>query len=182
MELIRINYKNSDINNMIDILSQYINKKQDIVIVNIGTDKCIGDTLGPLVGTLLQDNGYYLPLYGTLDNPVHAVNLEDKIKEINTKHPNSFIIAIDACLGHLDNIGNIYIQDEPLNPGKGVGKSLPSVGNIAIKGIVDSIDMADIFSMRTIRLNLVMNMAKVIAQVIMQAFNIDIQDKIACCI
>ena len=53
-------------------IKKFITK--DTVIVCIGTDKCIGDCLGPLVGTLLKDNLLPLPVYGTISNPVHALN------------------------------------------------------------------------------------------------------------
>src|SRR3954447_9090991 len=66
-----------------------------IVIVCIGTDRSTGDSLGPLVGTLLEEknpNSFYV--YGTLEDPIHAVNLAEKLKEIKEKHFHPFIIGI----------------------------------------------------------------------------------------
>jgi hypothetical protein len=49
-----------------------------IVIVCVGTDRSTGDSLGPLVGTALaRFHSPLFHLYGTLDEPVHAVNLEE---------------------------------------------------------------------------------------------------------
>src|SRR3954447_21556300 len=81
-------------------------KDRPIVFVCIGTDRSTGDSLGPLVGTLLEEKGmrsFYV--YGTLDEPIHAVNLSEKLKEIHAKHDDPYIIGIDACLGRTKNVG-----------------------------------------------------------------------------
>lgn len=57
-------------------MRNYITSKT--VIVCIGTDKCIGDCLGPLVGTMLLEKFIPLPVYGTIKSPMHALNLEKK--------------------------------------------------------------------------------------------------------
>lgn len=144
--------------------------KDNTVIVCIGTDKCIGDCLGPLVGTILKDNLFPLPIYGTIDSPIHALNIDSRLKEINNRHPNACIIGIDACLGELKSIGEIHTRDYAIHPGKGVGKSLPDVGMASIIGIVDSSDNSDFFSSRSIRLSLVLDMAKVISKGIIHAY------------
>lgn len=144
--------------------------KDNTVIVCIGTDKCIGDCLGPLVGTILQDNLFPLPVYGTISNPIHALNIDKRLYEITRQHKNACIIGIDACLGEIKSIGEIHTRDYPIHPGKGVGKTLPDVGQASIIGIVDSSDNADFFSSRSIRLALVLDMAKVVAKGIIHAY------------
>lgn len=135
---------------------------EDTVIVCIGTDKCIGDCLGPLVGTLLNKKKLPFMIYGTLNDPIHAVNFKDKIIEIQETHPLNPIIAIDACLGEKKNIGTIQLRERPIFPGKGVGKILPSVGNMSIIGIVDTMGSNSGLSLHSIRLSMVMDMAEVI--------------------
>ncbi|MDV4151605.1 spore protease YyaC [Clostridium sp. AL.422] len=139
-------------------------KKDDTIIICVGTDKCIGDCLGPLVGSLLIENNLPLPVFGTLQSPIHALNIEEKLKYINKLHPNSFVIGVDACLGEENSIGEIHIRDYPIHPGKGVGKHLPEVGDVSIIGIVDHSDSAIFFTNRSIRLYLIMEMAKVITK------------------
>lgn len=180
MELFRTNYKNPDIKKFVRVLSPYINENN--LIVCIGTDKCIGDCLAPLVGTLLMDKGYDYPLYGTLKYPVHAVNIKDKLKEIRNKYPNKFIIAIDASVGEESRIGEIVVSDTPIHPGKGVGKVLPDVGNISIMGITSDKDKADAFFTGIVRLDMMMDMAKIITSVIMQSKEQSFKKDIACCI
>ena len=151
-------------------LSRYM--KDDIVIICIGTDKCIGDCLGPLVGTLLESNFFPLPVYGTISSPVHALNLDTKLKEINIAHPNACIIGIDACLGENKSIGEIHIRDYAIRPGKGVGKDLPAVGVASIIGIVDSSDNSNFFSARSIRLSLILDIAKIISHGIIDSYSV----------
>lgn len=140
------------------------------VIVCIGTDKCIGDCLGPVVGSILTYKSFPLPIYGTVHNPIHALNIEKKLNEITALHPNSNIIGIDACLGENSSIGEIQARDYPIHPGKGVGKSLPDVGKASIIGIVDSSEDSELFTNRNIRLDLVFNISKVIADSIIHAY------------
>ncbi|ABS35094.1 spore protease YyaC [Clostridium botulinum] len=147
-------------------LKNYLNK--DTIIICIGTDRCIGDCLGPLVGTILRYKNIPLKLYGTLDEPIHALNIEKTIKNIKNSYPNSSIIGIDACLGDKDNIGQIQVRNFPIQPGKGVGKTLPKVGDCSIVGIVDSNENCDIFTSANTRLSLILNIAKVIANSILQ--------------
>lgn len=142
------------------------------IIICIGTDKCIGDCLGPLVGTILEAKLFPLPIYGTLSSPIHALNLDKRLEEIDSIHPKACIIGIDACLGEPKSIGQIHTRDYAIHPGKGVGKSLRDVGTASIIGIVDSSDTSDFFSSRSIRLSFVLDMAKVISDGLLHAYSI----------
>lgn len=159
---IRSNYKNPlAYYDLAHFLKDHIDK--NTIIVCIGTDRYIGDCLGPLVGTMLKCKHFPLPVYGTISEPIHALNIESKLNEIKLLHPHNNIIGIDACLGDFEAIGEIQARDFPVHPGKGVGKSLPNVGDSSIIGIVDSNNNEGIFSNSSnIRLNLILNMAEVI--------------------
>ncbi|MEN9405912.1 MAG: hypothetical protein RLZ12_196 [Bacillota bacterium] len=136
-----------------------------LVALCIGTDRSTGDSLGPLVGTLLknQNKNSNLAIFGTLEDPVHALNLEETLYHINKNYSNGYIIAIDACLGQLKNIGQIQLGLGALKPGAGVNKELTPVGQMHIAGIVNVSGFMEYFVLQNTRLNLVMNMAKVIA-------------------
>ena len=165
----KFNYKsNLAYYEIAEFMRRYINSNS--IIVCIGTDKCVGDCLGPLVGTFLVEHNFPLPVYGTLKDPIHALNLDKKLIEINNLHPNASIIGIDACLGDANSIGEIHTRDYPIHPGKGVGKSLPDVGIASIIGIIDSSDTAEFFTSRSIRLHLVFEMAKVISHGLIHAY------------
>jgi len=138
-------------------------KKQPIVIVSIGSDRSTGDALGPLVGSRLKDKLPELFVYGTLESPVHAVNLKENLHTIKQTFNDPFIIGIDACLGQLSSIGVITIADGPVSPGAAVNKQLPPVGDIHITGIVNVGGFMEYFVLQNTRLHLVMSMANFIA-------------------
>ena len=139
-------------------------RKHDIsnrepVIVCIGSDRATGDSLGPIVGHLLAMHQKNFHLYGTLENPVHAKNLEDALAFIHSNHKNPVIIAIDASLGIAEHVGYITVGEGSLSPGVGVSKNLPSVGDLFITGIVNLSGFGGQMLLQTTRLNLVMHLA-----------------------
>lgn len=162
---------------MVNTFCHYIKQenhaqKRSILVVCIGTDRSTGDSLGPLVGTRLQSfkTGLF-KVYGTLDKPVHACNLEEVIKDIEKKHPSRFILAVDACLGRLESVGYISIAQEPLRPGTGVNKNLPALGDISISGIVNIGGYLEFMVLQNTRLSLVMKMAHLIANSLFYALH-----------
>ncbi|WP_248929318.1 spore protease YyaC [Paenibacillus hamazuiensis] len=137
---------------------------QPIVIICVGTDRSTGDALGPLVGSrLLSQRLDGIHLYGTLDHPVHAMNLNDTLTTVYQHFNDPFIVAIDACLGQLTSVGCIQVGHGPVKPGAGVNKELPPVGHMHVTGIVNVGGFMEYFVLQNTRLSLVMNMAEVIA-------------------
>lgn len=139
----------------------------EIVFVCIGTDRSTGDSLGPLVGTFLERS--YLPntyVYGTLDQPVHALNLEQTLEHLANQHPNAIVVAVDACLGKPKSIGFIEIGTGSIRPGAGVNKDLPAVGDFHITGIVNISGFMEFMVLQNTRLKIVMRMAEIIAEAI----------------
>jgi putative sporulation protein YyaC len=135
----------------------------DTIIFCIGTDRSTGDCLGPLVGHKLKDMKIdNVHVFGSLDEPVHAKNLKTYINKL-FEFENPYVIAVDACLGKIERIGYINIKEGPLCPGAGVNKSLPSVGNISITGIVNVSGFMEVMVLQNTRLSLVMNMANIIS-------------------
>lgn len=139
-------------------------KQRPIICLCIGSVRSTGDSLGPLVGYKLekyQGQGFYI--YGTLKQPVHALNLCETIDTIKKKHPHALIIAVDASLGQASHIGYVTLHSSPLRPGLGVNKSLPHVGDISITGIVNISGKYEHLLLQTTSLSLVMDIADFIA-------------------
>ena len=150
----------SELNNLID---DTISENQEIIYLCIGSDRSTGDSLGPLIGYRLESlSSFKGHVYGTLKNPVHAINLSSSLDEIYSIHENPFIIAIDASLGTKDHIGYVTLCDAPLRPGLGVKKLLPSVGNLSITGIVGFSGVMDAVILQTTRLSDVMELSNYI--------------------
>lgn len=145
---------------------------ENTAIVCIGTDKCIIDSLGPLVGTMLLKKNIVLDIYGTLDKPVHAINLHENINIIQNKDYYN-ILAIDACLSSRKSQGIIEIRDGAITPGKGIGKTLPDIGDVSIIGIVESTDKEFQNLVKEIRLSFIYEMAEIIAECIATAAKIN---------
>lgn len=145
----------------------------EVVIVCIGTDRSTGDCLGPLVGTkMAASSDHHFKVFGTLDEPVHASNMNERLAEIQSKHPDALIVAVDACLGHLENVGCVNIGDGSLLPGAGVNKSLPAVGQLHITGVVNVGGFMEFMVLQNTRLNLVMRLANLIADGLLKAAQI----------
>ncbi|APH06785.1 spore protease YyaC [Bacillus weihaiensis] len=142
---------------------------KQIVVVCIGTDRSTGDSLGPLVGSKIQKDISYFHVYGTLKDPVHAVNLAETLEHIHEKHKNPFIIAIDACLGRMKSVGFIQIDKGSIKPGAGVNKDLPPVGDMHITGIVNISGYMEYLVLQNTRLHVVVSMADQIAEGILKA-------------
>ena len=136
-----------------------------IVIVCVGTDRSTGDSLGPLVGSSLSRAANpTFDLYGTLEEPVHAMNLSDTLLRILRTAKNPFVIAVDACLGQVSSVGCIQVGSGPVRPGAGVNKELPPVGDMHMTGIVNVGGFMEYFVLQNTRLNLVVKMADIISE------------------
>jgi len=135
-----------------------------LIFLCIGTDRATGDSLGPITGHKLISslNTDSVSIFGTLEKPVHAKNINQTLDFIQAAYEKPFIIAIDACLGKPESVGYITIGEGPVNPGAGLSKSLPTVGNLSVTGIVNVATGMDFTVLQNTRLHLVMKMAEVI--------------------
>lgn len=132
---------------------------EDITVLCIGTDRSTGDCYGPLTGYMLSQISLIdFNLYGTLKKPVHALSLPEVLSGIDTN--NSLIIAVDAGIGDAGMVGSIGVSYGPVRPGSGLGKTLPSVGDISITGIVAMDGLAPFIMLQNAPLGMVYNMAQ----------------------
>lgn len=136
----------------------------DLIYLCIGTDRATGDCLGPLVGSRLRILNPSANVFGTLESPVHATNLQQTLEEIFNKYENPFIIAVDACLGSAERIGYINVRKGSLKPGTALNKSLPEVGNFHISAVVNVGGFFEHMILQNTRLFIVYKMADIIAK------------------
>ncbi len=132
-----------------------------LVFLCIGTDRATGDCLGPLLGRRLNESCYgsFYEVYGTLEDPVHAKNLQETIDRIYRCHKNPLVVAVDASLGSSSHVGYYTLGEGPLKPGAGVDKELPCVGDYYITGIVNICGILDQMLLQTTRLHTVMSLS-----------------------
>lgn len=136
------------------------------IVVCVGSDLAIGDSLGPIVGSMLKfkTQGLGIFLYGTLSSPITAKEIKYVRTFLKETHRGAPVIAIDAAVGEAGDIGLIKINDTPLLPGAGANKQLGAIGDITIMGIVAEKSIANYGLLNTTRLNLVYRMAEIISE------------------
>lgn len=176
--LIRTHYINGKLKNAPTLLAMRLGEFIDDlctpafppVFVCIGSDRVTGDCLGPLVGTALAHSlRFPFPVYGTLNHPIHALNLDRSLDLIRANHPGCPIVAIDASLGTRRHQHYITISRGSLCPGAGVDKSLTEVGDIAITGIINTTGEYAQLILQNTRLSTVMSLSNAICQGILLA-------------
>lgn len=138
------------------------------VVVCVGSDLAIGDSLGPITGSMLKykTQGLQMYLYGTLAAPVTAKEIPYMRTFLKETHAGSQILAIDAAVGEKGDIGLIRITDTPLLPGAGANKKLGAIGDVSIMGIVAEKSLSNYGLLNTTRLNLVYTMSEIISEAV----------------
>src|SRR5690606_32812270 len=156
-----------NIMNEAEQLDFLIPEDKKVLFVCIGTDRCTGDSLGPLVGSELKKPGY--TVLGTLGNNDKAMNIEKKIEDIKEKYYVYYVVASDDCVGRLEIMGKISVLHFHLIGGAGVGKDLPEVRDIHIAGVVNfkpTYGNYDFLVLQNTKLSIVMDLKERIVQAI----------------
>lgn len=152
--------------------------RKGVLLFCIGTDRSTGDSLGPLIGHKLKSSGVEdgsVQIVGTLDCPVHAMNLEQAVFMVRRCYPDHVIVAVDASVGQSEHVGCITLGKGALRPGLGVSKQLQAVGDIFITGIVGGYGNYDPLMLQSVRLSVVMRMADYICASVRQALHQDVR-------
>ena len=140
-------------------------ENRPIIFLCIGTDRATGDSLGPLIGYKLKNiERKNIYIYGSLEYPVHSINLSEVLSKIKSNFINPFIIGIDASLGNVQNIGKVFVEDSPLHPGLALEKTLP-------EGVVNISGNLDFMMLQNTRLFIVMSLADCISNAINHFIN-----------
>lgn len=85
-----------------------------------------GDSLGPLVGgELFRRKAPGIYVYGTLEHPVHALNLEEHLADLALWHPRALVIAVDASLGCSRHQQHISVAAALSGPAPALEKASP---------------------------------------------------------
>lgn len=139
--------------------------RRPVVFACIGSDRSTGDALGPLVGQRLHRLGNdERDVVGTLEDPLHALNLGERIVPRMRETPRPLIVAVDAALGPLNAVGSVHVRRKGLRPGQGVGKELPEVGELAVVATVNvRAGLLDAQVLQCTRLYVVQGLAELIA-------------------
>lgn len=134
------------------------------VVLCIGSDLAVGDSLGPISGTMLlnRQNSFRGYVYGTLKSPITAKEARYIASFLRRTHPHTKIIAVDAAVGAECDVGLIKVVSGPIQPGAGVNKTLPAIGDVSILGIVAKKSPLTYALFNLTRMNVVYSMAEII--------------------
>lgn len=160
------------VNRLSQLLQIFNHSIPPLQILCIGSDRSTGDALGPLVGSMLC--GMKLEnvnVYGTLESPVHALNLEQTFVAVKARHDNGIILAVDSSLGAKKNVGCLQLGRGSIRPGAAVQKKLPAVGDFFITGIVNVGGFMEFMVLQSTRLGIVLPLARFISRGIRQALS-----------
>ena len=132
------------------------------ILLFIGSDGNIGDSLAPLCGTLFTGQNTACISYGSLNSPVSAKEVSYLVNFVKKCHPGAIFVVIDAAVGKNQDLGMIKVQKCGIKPGLGVNKNLPMVGDISIVGVLAEKRSSNSI-MSPVRLSTVYEMAKSVA-------------------
>ncbi len=136
------------------------------VVLCIGSDLSVGDSLGPVAGTKLKEKlaGLNCYVYGTLSKPITAHEVKYMNEFLKATHPESPVIAVDAAVGLAGDIGLIRLAKRGLKPGSGANKRLSKVCDVSIMGIVAEHSVFNYSLFSATRLNIIYKMAEIISE------------------
>lgn len=133
------------------------------IVVCVGSDLVLGDSLGPIVGTMLKGKCNDLFVYGSLNMPVTAKEIKCASENLKKMHNDLNVISVDAAVGNKDEVGQIKVFNRGLMPGLGVNKKLPILGDISIIGIVAEKTNDNYNLFKLTRLGFIYKMAEIIS-------------------
>lgn len=109
----------------------------NLVFLCVGTDKVVGDLVGPIVGNNLKKlENEYLQIYGTLENTLNFRNAKEIIEKVYHDFKNPYLVTIDAALSATNNKGEIILSEGYIKIGKALQKSICFYSDVTIKCVV----------------------------------------------
>lgn len=147
----------------LDIASFMLDKKALPVVMCVGSDKVVGDSLGVIVGEILKHNSNFKGhVYGDLNTPINRTNLKEMSEKIREKHPKSPVIVVDAILGDEEEIGCVKTHAKGVLAGGQFGKG-HMVGDYSILGVVCCKGVSALSFLGSVRLKIVVDLSRRIA-------------------
>lgn len=117
-------------------LNKLIPKDKAIVVVGVGCFQIVGDMIGPVTARMLKTVTDSITIYGDWKEKINSSTVNGVSAMLCEKHPNDFVIAIDASAG---TPGIVRLDNRPIRPASATGKNqgLADIGDIAICGMTN---------------------------------------------
>lgn len=96
---------------VINIIQKNNYSEKELCFICVGTDKIVGDAIGPLVGSNLKkyidkNSIKNINIIGNLDNPITNNNIE------NFNNLKGIKILIDSAISNSYNVGDIIVEEK----------------------------------------------------------------------
>lgn len=106
------------------------------IVVCFGTAEVSGDSLAPMVGSILK-NEYNVKtfVYGDLNHEINGNCIDDTVRFLKNTHEKNLIIAVDASVGKAADVGKIIIK-KGVRPKAAFDKNSKAIGDVGILGVV----------------------------------------------
>lgn len=156
---------------------QYRNQKfSDVVVLCIGTNKIIGDSIGPVVGQKLKEENINetVCIYGDMKETINFKNAKEVLEKIFKTYEKPFIITIDSALGTERMVSEIVVNKGIVRLGKSLGRSICYPSHITIKGVVGENKNTyeeNIKILKEVKPELIWNLSSIMAEGIKQEIN-----------
>ena len=165
---ISVNYLNIQaIKKLGKVLRKIIDNKT--IIICIGNSFNRGDSLGPLIGTMIKERNISIPVFGDLNYPIHDLNIDTRIRQISNEYKEYKKIIVCGCHGNSNNLGSIRVKEKPIKASQDIGFNLGAYGDVSLKAIIDDFKYAKQVTDPQISLSFVYNVAVVIREAIIYA-------------
>ena len=136
----------------------------------IGTDRSTGDAFGPLLGSLLNEQGWP-HVIGTLEAPCDAHRLAAAVAALPA---GTIVLAFDACLGKEEDIGKFTVLEGPLRPAAAIGGAAgmhAPVGHYSVAAVVGRKSVKPLWELQSASLHKVMGMTRTAANALLAAWS-----------
>lgn len=106
---------------------------EDITLLCIGTNNDLVqfDHFGPRVGSLLQNYDIQgIKCYGNMEQPIHALNINDFYNAKKEEMEKTIIVVIDAAASSKKMLEMLMIKSRSTCINEGVRKNLLTIGDV----------------------------------------------------
>ncbi len=120
------------------------NQFSEIVFLCIGTNKVIGDMIGPMVGERLERETKQMQkylqkeiaIYGNMEHTLNLKNANQVLSFLPYRYEKPFLITIDTALGKKEYIEKVFINSGEIEIGNALSNGIKYQSHINIKGVV----------------------------------------------
>ena len=139
--------------------------KENPIFLCVGSSRCVGDCLGPIVGELLTKKyNINAMVYGNLDNNITVNNIDNYVSFIKKEHPSSPIIIVDSSVGNEDEVGLVKFSQGGIIPAGYIQERKQILGDFGITSVVNTVGISQLIFLKGTTLKIIWKLGAFIAE------------------